>query len=90
LTGVLDQLAIERAHLVAHDFGGPWALVWAADHLDAVGSITLINTSGAYQSLRGQDLAHAGGGRILGVGRQREAYARNHAPSGSWATGSIR
>ena len=44
LNGVLDELGIERAHLVAHDFGGPWAIAWAADHLDSVASITLINT----------------------------------------------
>ncbi|OBG88921.1 alpha/beta hydrolase [Mycobacterium sp. E802] len=43
LDALLDQLGVERAHLVAHDFGGPWALAWAADHLDAVASITLIN-----------------------------------------------
>ncbi|OBF41636.1 alpha/beta hydrolase [Mycolicibacterium peregrinum] len=44
LGALLDQLGVERAHLVAHDFGGPWALAWAVDHLDSVASITLINT----------------------------------------------
>ncbi|MCV7321274.1 alpha/beta hydrolase [Mycolicibacterium confluentis] len=44
LDGVLTELGVTRAHLVAHDFGGPWALAWAADHLDRVASITLINT----------------------------------------------
>jgi pimeloyl-ACP methyl ester carboxylesterase len=44
LAGVLDQLGIRRAHLVAHDFGGPWALEWAARHPDAFASATLINT----------------------------------------------
>lgn len=43
LGAILDQLGVERAHLVAHDFGGPWALAWAVDHLDSVASITLIN-----------------------------------------------
>jgi pimeloyl-ACP methyl ester carboxylesterase len=43
LDAILDQLGVERAHLVAHDFGGPWALAWAVDHLDSVASITLIN-----------------------------------------------
>jgi len=43
LDGILEQLGVEHAHLVAHDFGGPWALAWAAEHLDAVASITLIN-----------------------------------------------
>lgn len=43
LGAILDQLGVRRAHLVAHDFGGPWALAWAADHLESVASITLIN-----------------------------------------------
>lgn len=44
LAGVLDALEVRRAHLVAHDFGGPWALAWAARHPDAFASATLINT----------------------------------------------
>ncbi|HTQ93326.1 MAG TPA: alpha/beta fold hydrolase, partial [Streptosporangiaceae bacterium] len=32
LAMLLDQLGITRAHIVAHDFGGPWALAWAARH----------------------------------------------------------
>ncbi len=24
LTGILEQLGVKRAHLVLHDFGGPW------------------------------------------------------------------
>jgi pimeloyl-ACP methyl ester carboxylesterase/2-polyprenyl-6-methoxyphenol hydroxylase-like FAD-dependent oxidoreductase len=44
LAGVLDQLGVTRAHIVAHDFGGPWALAWAARHPGALASATLINT----------------------------------------------
>jgi pimeloyl-ACP methyl ester carboxylesterase len=44
LAGILDQLGIDRAHLVLHDFGGPWGLVWAVEHPDAFASATLINT----------------------------------------------
>ncbi|MGV9838371.1 alpha/beta fold hydrolase [Nocardia niigatensis] len=44
LAGVLDELGVGTAHLVAHDFGGPWALAWAAAHPGQVGSVTLINT----------------------------------------------
>jgi pimeloyl-ACP methyl ester carboxylesterase len=43
LAGVLDQLGIRRAHLVLHDFGGPWGLWWAADHPDRFASATLVN-----------------------------------------------
>jgi pimeloyl-ACP methyl ester carboxylesterase len=44
LDGVLDQLGIETAHLVLHDFGGPWGLHWAAQHPQAFASVALINT----------------------------------------------
>ena len=44
LAALLDQLGITRAHIVAHDFGGPWSLTWAARHPDALASATLINT----------------------------------------------
>lgn len=44
LAGVIDQLGITRVHLVAHDFGGPFALTWAAANPGQVASITLINT----------------------------------------------
>ena len=44
LEGLLDAAGIERAHLVLHDFGGPWGLRWAADHLSRTASLTLINT----------------------------------------------
>jgi pimeloyl-ACP methyl ester carboxylesterase len=44
LDGALRSLGVDRAHLVLHDFGGPWGLQWAADHPDAFASATLINT----------------------------------------------
>ena len=28
---ILDAEGVQRAHLVLHDFGGPWGLAWAAD-----------------------------------------------------------
>lgn len=44
LEGILDQLGISTVHLVMHDFGGPWGLVWAVQHPDAFASASLINT----------------------------------------------
>lgn len=44
LQGVLQCLRITRAHLVLHDFGGPWGLAWAVAHRRAFASATLINT----------------------------------------------
>jgi pimeloyl-ACP methyl ester carboxylesterase len=41
--GILEQLGVTRAHLVLHDFGGPWGLHWAADHPAQVASLTLLN-----------------------------------------------
>lgn len=40
----LKQLGVVRAHLVLHDFGGPWGLMWAAMNPLGVASLTLINT----------------------------------------------
>jgi pimeloyl-ACP methyl ester carboxylesterase len=44
LDGVLRELGVQRAHLVLHDFGGPWGLTWAAANPDAFASVALINT----------------------------------------------
>jgi pimeloyl-ACP methyl ester carboxylesterase len=44
LAGVLDQLGVQRAHLVLHDFGGVWGLAWAAQHPDALATATLLGT----------------------------------------------
>jgi pimeloyl-ACP methyl ester carboxylesterase len=41
---MIDHLGIEKVHLVAHDFGGPWALAWAAAHPEAYASASLINS----------------------------------------------
>jgi pimeloyl-ACP methyl ester carboxylesterase len=44
LSQVLERLGVERAHLVAHDFGGPIGLVWAMFRPDALAGVTLIDT----------------------------------------------
>jgi pimeloyl-ACP methyl ester carboxylesterase len=44
LDGVIRAFDLTRVHLVAHDFGGPFAAAWAADHPDRVASVTFINT----------------------------------------------
>ena len=44
LGAALAELGIRRAHLVLHDFGGPWGLAWAAAHPNEFASATLINT----------------------------------------------
>ena len=44
LTAALGELGVKRAHLVLHDFGGPWGLGWAAVNQDAFASAVLMNT----------------------------------------------
>ncbi len=43
LQGALTELGIERVHLVVHDFGGPFGLLWGLTHPDAWASAVLIN-----------------------------------------------
>jgi pimeloyl-ACP methyl ester carboxylesterase len=43
LAGLIEQLGLERVHLVLHDFGGPWGMAWASQHLASLASLTLIN-----------------------------------------------
>ena len=47
----LDELGVRRAHLVLHDFGGPWGLAWAAANPDRLASVTLVN-SGVFVGYR--------------------------------------
>jgi pimeloyl-ACP methyl ester carboxylesterase len=44
IQGAVQELGIDRVHLVIHDFGGPFGLAWAAEHPDAFASAVLINT----------------------------------------------
>jgi len=44
LDGVIRAFDVQRVHLVAHDYGGPFAAAWAADHPDRVASVTFVNT----------------------------------------------
>jgi pimeloyl-ACP methyl ester carboxylesterase len=43
LGAALRELGIERAHLVLHDFGGPFGLTWGVQHAQAWASVVLIN-----------------------------------------------
>jgi pimeloyl-ACP methyl ester carboxylesterase len=44
LESALARLGVERAHLVLHDFGGPWGLEWATRNPERLASATLVNT----------------------------------------------
>jgi pimeloyl-ACP methyl ester carboxylesterase len=43
LDHALQRLQVERAHLVLHDFGGPFGLLWGVSHPQAWASVVLIN-----------------------------------------------
>ena len=43
IEGGLVELGIKRVHLVVHDFGGPFGLVWGLQHPDNWASVTLMN-----------------------------------------------
>lgn len=44
IDGALDQLGVERAHLVLHDFGGSFGFCWAAQNPEALASAVMLNT----------------------------------------------
>jgi pimeloyl-ACP methyl ester carboxylesterase len=43
IDGALGELQIERVHLVVHDFGGPFGLLWGLQHAERWASLVLIN-----------------------------------------------
>ncbi len=43
LQGALTELGIDRVHLVVHDFGGPFGLLWGLQHSSAWASVVLID-----------------------------------------------
>jgi len=56
LDAALDQLGVRRAHLVLHDFGGPFGLEWAAENAERFASVVLIDT-GVLPGYRGHLMA---------------------------------
>jgi pimeloyl-ACP methyl ester carboxylesterase len=65
LGGILDAVGVRRAHLVLHDFGGPWGLHWAAYHPERVASLVLMNT-GALVDYRWHHFARVWRTPVLG------------------------
>jgi pimeloyl-ACP methyl ester carboxylesterase len=75
LEQALQALAIERAHLVVHDFGGPIGLAWTGAHADRLASITLIDT-GLLPGYRWHTLARVWRTPVLGELFQASATRR--------------
>ncbi|GIU99007.1 MAG: alpha/beta hydrolase [Actinomycetota bacterium] len=65
LDGLLRHLGVQRAHLVLHDFGGPWGLAWAARRPEHLASVTLINV-GIMPGYRWHSLARIWRTPVLG------------------------
>ena len=65
LQAALAQLQVQHAHLVLHDFGGPWGLEWAARNPDQLASAVLIDT-GALVDYRWHYLARIWRTRLVG------------------------
>lgn len=65
LDAILRHFGVVRAHLVLHDFGGPWGLAWAAAHADRVRSLVLINV-GVLPGYRYHKYAHLWRTPLLG------------------------
>jgi pimeloyl-ACP methyl ester carboxylesterase len=79
LGAALDGLGVRRAHLVLHDFGGPWGLAWAGAHQDAFASAVLIDTGilrGWRQHSTGRLWATPVVGELVMLATTRRAWRR--------------
>ena len=65
LQGAMAQLGIERAHLVLHDFGGPFGLMWGLEHPESWASVVLLNV-GALPGYRWHTMARCWRTPVLG------------------------
>lgn len=77
LAGAFAELGIERVHLVGHDFGGPFAMLWGLQHPEEWASIVLINV-GVLPGYRWHKMARRW--RTPVVGELSQAWI----PRGAW------
>ena len=67
---LLERLALRDVIIVAHDWGGPVALSWAARHSDRIAGLVLLNTF-----VRPPDRGAALTSRLLAKGAHRSLHA---------------
>jgi pimeloyl-ACP methyl ester carboxylesterase len=77
IQGALEELGITRVHLVIHDFGGPFGMVWGLQHPDAWASVTLINI-GVLPGYKWHSLARQWRTPVLGE------LLQLYIPRGAW------
>ena len=53
IAGFLDELGLEKVHLLGNSLGGHVGLIYTRDHLDRVASLTLTASSGLYENAFG-------------------------------------
>ena len=82
----LDELGVERAHLVGHSHGGRVSIALAADHPERVGRLMLVDSAGippearlALPAPRGGREARPGGGEAVGGAPGRRLQERMRA-----------
>jgi len=73
--GVIEQLGLERVHLVLHDFGGPFGMRWAQLNPDRLASAVIINTPGVPVGYHWYLLAKVWRTPVAGELLQATAYA---------------
>ena len=71
LGAALDALGVERAHLVLHDFGGPFGFSWGLAHPDAWRSVVLLDI-GVLPGYRWHSMARRW--RTRGLGELAQAW----------------
>ena len=53
IAGFLDELGLDKVHLLGNSLGGHVGLIYTRDHLDRVASLTLTASSGLYENAFG-------------------------------------
>ena len=80
IQGALEELGITRVHLVVHDFGGPFGLLWGLMHPDAWTSTVLFNIGvmpGYTWHKRARQWRTRGLGELMMLWIPRAAWRRN-------------
>lgn len=59
IAGFLDEMGLDKVHLLGNSLGGHVGLIYTRDHLDRVASLTLTASSGLYENAFGSSFPAA-------------------------------